>query len=356
MINWFPVDIGRICLVSAIKNILNYYGCNLNESELYGLCEGHLFYFGGLANQNECDLKGKNMLREIRMGSMKYNLEELLERLESVLNLDIEKYPFRSEEEVRQLIEYYIQKKMPVLSLVLRKYLSYTPKDKADNISHAITVIGYDWNKNVVEIADNYIPTIPVSKYVGSLDFAHYLASFDLSKAVFEMKSENRIIAVNPRKDFRYQLDPLHKKNALAHIAKQNLEGGVIDSDIIVGIDGIKRFKEEIFTWQNNYSPKLLKDIYMTLHNLITNFAGPYVSFDLLGNICMDLYQATNEKTFQRMANQAEKIKKNWLLIGNLCAKAANLLEDKSIYKRIVNYLDIIIEMEEVFYTELLAI
>lgn len=350
----YSVSIGKICLISAIKNILNYYGNNLTESELFCLCEGHLFYFGGLNNYSEIKLERKNLLRELKMGSMKYDFEEILLTLKRVLNINVESHPFTDSKNVKQLIEYYIQKNIPVLSLVLRKYLSYTPQHLADYISHVITVVGYDWKREIVEIADNYIPTIPISRYIGPLDLKDYFLALDLEKSVFEVKSTSRLIAIIPAEHFKYQIDIEHKKDSLIRIAKRNMEGGVVEKDIETGIGGIRKLRDEISIWNQIYSKEMRKKIYITLHNLITNYAGPVISFEFLEKNCLDIFKRTCEIRYLHSSSLASDIKKKWMIVGNLCAKAAYLQSDKSLYNNIIFRIDEIAKVEETFYQQIM--
>ncbi len=352
----FKVSTGKICLISAITDILNYYEYNLKEEDLFGLCEGQLFYFGGLDEKSEDELKDVHLLRELKMGGMKYDIMKMFELIQNILNVEIVGYEYQNSNHLQSIIKEYVDKNIPLIAFASRYYLEYFDNCSKDKFSHTIAVYGYDFEKDQVYVTDTYVATKPVSTYKGPLSLNNFIKALDLSEVVFEMPTKKSLIAVYPKdKNIMTDLPFQIRINSLVNIAKNNLSGSVIQHKIYTGIDGMRKFVQEFKTWKHQYSVNLLKQLLKTVHNLITNYGGPYVTNGLLAGFIEELYNVNRQPFYLELQGRFINIQKQWLIIANLCFKAS-LGDIFDSYDRISNYIERLIDEQELLYFKLLAL
>lgn len=349
----FPVSTGKICFMSALADILNYYNYGVRESDLFGLCEGNLFYFGGLKGANEEELVDVNLLRVLKMGGMKYEIMQMVSVLQEVLGLAVEGFEVNSTTDIKELVKSYIDREIPLLALVLRYYLEYSVGYQKDTFSHTVTVHGYDFEQELVYITDTFEATKPVSNYQGALSLANFRKSFDLSQAVFEMVTQERILAIYPTKGCTLETVPVSTLNqTLVHMAENNLAGQKIQGDILTGVSAMAQLIHEFAEWREMYSPELFQKLLQTLHNFITNYGGPYVTLELLAEYVKAIYARTNERIYQEIGDMFLEIRRLWLILGNMCFKAS-LGKIDGVCERITERLKVLASEEERVYTKI---
>lgn len=351
----YSVSRGEICLISAISDILNYYKLEYDESCLMGLCEGNLFYFGGLAVEAG-EIVNSHILKLVRLGGMKYDINHILKVLGKYIGLKISGFSAGREEEVKRLIKYYIDKGTPILTLVMANYLEYSITYKKDRLSHAINIIGYDYEKEELEIADTYVNTNPVTKYQGKLSWKNFLNSLDLSDAIFEMKTKERLFAIElgEAKSFQ-EISPSVINESIISMAKNNLQkNDFFEPGIYCGIEGMKRFLCEIKVWMDEFNGQQLNKIMKCLHNLITNFGGPYIINNMMATYLQKIYQKSSVDIYKHLQTSFRDLQHQWYIFANICYKT--VLTGKINKKIILSRLEHIIECEEILFVYILKI
>lgn len=350
IIDHFSVSTGKICFMSALADILNYYQYGLHESELFGLCEGNLFYFGGLNGSTEEELAGANLLRVLKMGGTKYEIMQMFNVLQNVLGLAVEGFEVKDNTDVKGLVKSYIDRGIPLLALVLRYYLEYSAGYRQDKFSHTVTVYGYDFDQEQVYVTDTFVATKPVSNYKGPLSMSNFQRAFDLSGAVFEMVTKERLLAIYPVKICTFDSIPLSILNqSLVHMADNNLRGPMMKGGIYTGMQALRKFMVEFGEWQENYLPETFRRLLKTLHNMITNYGGPYVTCELLAEYLQTIYNRENHLIYREMAEKFLEISRLWLIVGNMCFKAS-LGRMDDVCGRIMERLAILIVEQEALY------
>lgn len=352
----FQVNTGKICLISALTDILNYYQYDLEEGDLFGLCEGQLFYFGGLNERKEEELTDINLLRELKMGGMKYEIMQMFKVLQNVLNLKIQGYELQDKATLQPIIESYIDRNIPLIAFTLRYYLEYCENYyQKDKFSHTIAVYGYDFEQDQIYVTDTFVATKPVSNYKGVLSLNNFISALDLSEAVFEMANKECLVAIYPKdKNIPTEIPFNILNKSLVNIAKNNLSGNIIQGKIFTGINGMKKFNEEFKTWKGQYSVNLLKQLLKTVHNLITNYGGPYVTSGLLAEYVEKIYCVSQDAFYLELKDKFLDIQRRWLIIANMCFKTS-LGNINDAYERISNYMEQLIDKQESIYLQILG-
>ena len=353
IIDQFPVSTGKICLMSALTDILNFYKYGLRESDLFGLCEGNLFYFGGLKGKSQEELLNVNLLRELNMGGMKYNIMQMVGVLQNVLGLSVEGYEVDEMDQLKELVKSHVDKGIPLLALVLRYYLEYSVGYLEDNFSHTVTVYGYDLEQEQVYVTDTFVATKPVSNYKGPLSMDNFLKSFNLQNAVFEMMTKERILAIHPVNKKSFETIPVSILNrSLVNMAVNNLEEKRLTGDIYTGTQALGRFIKEFGQWNELYSPEFFRRLLQTLHNIITNYGGPHVTCELLAEYIQAIYKRENRLIYREMSEELLELSRLWLIIGNMCFKAS-LGRANDVCGRITERLNLLLDKEEALYTKI---
>ncbi|HEX2925130.1 MAG TPA: BtrH N-terminal domain-containing protein [Ruminiclostridium sp.] len=353
VIDSFPVGTGKICLMSALTDILNFYKYGLRESDLFGLCEGNLFYFGGLKGKSQEELENVNLLRELNMGGMKYDIMQMVGVLQNVLGLSVEGYRVDGMAELKELVKSHVNGGIPLLALVLRYYLEYSVGYMEDNFSHTVTVYGYDMEQEKVYVTDTFVATKPVSNYKGPLSMENFLKAFNLEKAVFEMVTNERLLAIHPKCQKSFESVPVSLLNrSLVNTALNNLEQKRLTGDIYTGTQALKRFIKEFVQWNEAYSPEFFRRLLQTLHSMITNYGGPYVTCELLAEYIQAIYVRENRNIYREMAEELLELSRLWLIVGNMCFKAS-LGKAEDVCGRITERLKILLDKEEALYTRI---
>lgn len=349
----FPVTTGKICLISALADILNFYGYGIRESELFGLCEGNLFYFGGLKGRKQEELENAYLLRELNMGGMKYEIMQMVSVLQNTLGLEVEGFELDNIADVKELVKHYIDRGIPILALVLRYYLEYSVGYMQDNFSHTVTVYGYDLEKENVYITDTFVATKPPSNYKGQLSISNFVQAFDLDKAVFEMITKERLLAIHPIKKCTFKTIPIEVLNgSLVNMATNNLQSKELQNGIFTGIQGLRKLIDELGEWQKCYSSDFFQRLLQTVHNIITNYGGPCVTSELISEYINALYSRKNISIYRELSEEFKELHRLWLIIGNMCFKAS-LGSLDGVCNRILERLEALLAKEEALYMKI---
>jgi hypothetical protein len=339
--------------MSALTDILNFYKYGLRESDLFGLCEGNLFYFGGLKGKSQEELLNVNLLRELNMGGMKYDIMQMVGVLQNVLGLSVEGYKVDEMAQLKELVKSHVDKGIPLLALVLRYYLEYSVGYLEDNFSHTVTVYGYDLEEEKVYVTDTFVATKPVSNYKGPLSMDNFLKSFDLQNAVFEMMTKERILAIHPISKKSFETIPMSVLNqSLVNMAVNNLEEKKLTGDIYTGTQALGRFINEFGQWNELYSADFFRRLLQTLHNIITNYGGPHVTCELLAEYIQAIFKRENRLIYREIAEELLELSRLWLIIGNMCFKAS-LGRVDDVCGRITERLNLLLDKEEALYTKI---
>lgn len=316
----FPVNKGKICLMSQISDILSFYGYHLNESCLLGLCEGYQFYYGGLSDRpNQRDLRNL-----IKLGGMKYDIPMMLYRLKESLGLAVDGYIPEVKLDAEHFIRSYVDQNIPVLAFVMAYELAYSVSYRKDSLSHAIGIYGYDFDRGLVWVTDTYVNTKPVSSYQGELGVSHLVKGFDLSGALFDMQSEERMYALYPKhpRDF-LQIPTEDLNQTLVKAAGDNLSGMQYRGGILGGIEAIASLERDYSMWGRSFDPDTLMNLMKALHNQITNFGGPAVTSRMMAEYLEAIYGREKKMAYRNFSRQFYQLYCLWQMVGNLCYKNA---------------------------------
>ncbi|MBS5934196.1 MAG: BtrH N-terminal domain-containing protein [Clostridiales bacterium] len=348
IISDFPVGIGKICFMSALVDILHYYDVDLNEGDLFGLCEGNLFYYGGIEHLSTAEINHTNLIREFRMGGMKYDVMQILDVLKKSIGLNID--AFRESDNINNIINEYISKDIPILSLVLRYYLEYCPGYKVDNFSHTITIYGIDDDNDRLYVTDTYLATKPISNYKGKMLMDNFIKSLNLSNAVFNMTTPYRLFAIYPNSRVTFKSIPIKTLNrSLINMANKNLDDNIIDGNIYTGIKALNKFSVDFEKWLEIYEDSILKTILEAVHLLITNYGGPYVTCGLLGEYLNRIFLREDTIVYRNLADEFIELQRLWLIIGNMCYRSSMDIKKDYIIKIIDKINNLILKQKRLY-------
>lgn len=315
----FPVNTGTICLMSQLNDILSYHGYHLNESCLLGLCEGYQFYYGGLNDRHNKDTRAL-----LKLGGMKFDIPQMIHRLKECLGIAVIEYVPEEDTHTREFIRTYVGMEKPLLAFVMANELEYSASYKKDAHSHAIGIYGYDFEKDLIWVTDTYVNTKPVSSYRGELTFSHLTRGFDLSEALFEMQSRERMYALYPVCQQDFHIIPLEELNGtLIRAASDNLNGISYKGGIVGGIESMLLLEQDYETWHRDFDSNTQVYLMKALHNQITNFGGPAVTNKMMADYVKYIYDREKKPMYLSFQQQFYRLYCLWQIAGNLCYKNA---------------------------------
>lgn len=350
----FPVSTGRICLMSCISDIFNFYRLSVNESVVFTVSEASLFYYRHYDIHHEFAKNEPVKLFSLKMGGMRYDIPLMIDNILDYFDMDISKQSGYEMVEVKEFIKKHIDLKLPVLSLLSRRHLEYMDKSFRDNITHSTNLTGYDWDNNVLYVNDTFIPTVPVKYYCGYLSFDNYYDSLTCSKDIFNKDFTFRNLVFVPQNSRPFTDYPItYKLEPLKRVANNFLSAESLDKDIKTGLKAYNEFLEDYKSWMKESATPEMLNLMKIIHHRLTNFGGPMITNQLLAEYIECLINTDNNLKYQLLKNKFIDLSKKWFIIANIFCKASlgKMEEVKlNLYNRLVD----IVSEEESIYTEIM--
>ncbi|MCP4154846.1 MAG: BtrH N-terminal domain-containing protein [bacterium] len=347
----FPLSTGKICLMSCLRDILNYFGFGVDESMVFAFTEANMFHFKPIPEENFNRPEPVDFIKHLKLGGMKYNIPEMLAALCKKTGLEMESITGTDDKENKIFIKKYLDNKSPLLGLVNRFYMTYNPKKYRDRVSHAVNVYGYDFTNDAVYVSDTYIPTIPVSGYQGILPLQDFLNSLKFRKNIFNMEIREKLVAFNP--GLAPQLERIAVptcKEAMYNIAGSYFAGKRLDKDLLTGKDALKEFIREYRFWADSLSLESINQLFKLIHSRLTNYGGPYLTNLLLADFAALLNSREPNEFHRYMTESYTQLARHWTIIANLFLKAT-MGKLESVKANIPQHLERLAIQEEELYS-----
>lgn len=339
IINNYKVSSGQICIMSCIRDIFRLYGNELTEAMIFAFAEASLFYYKHLNIEEDSFSDKITRVFDFTMGGMKYNIPEMLQNIADYLNTEIDIEVSREVGQNIRFIEKHINGERPVLSFLSRKNLDYMEKKFRDDITHSINIIGYDWSDNSLYIADSYIPTSPVTTYVGKLQFEQYYKSIIDSQDIFRQKFEFRSIAFvqSDMSNINFLCTEM-LLTPLRNMGNQFFEKNVLQNGVLSGKQAYSQFVSDCKQWMNEFETLNISKIFRLIHNRLTNYGGVVVTNHLLSQYTQQVLRYNQNKDLEQLRVMLEECEKKWFIIANLFGKYSfqvNCESMENLYTRI---------------------
>lgn len=138
---------GMHCFYSCLYNIAVYYGCQLEEADIFFLCHGMDCWYQESGR--------KNFLTD-SLAFFPY--DQQVARFSKEINMHVNTDYDQNREANREAIEAAISAGQPVIVMIEPSCLSYHPLDEnIENSCHCIFLYGLDWDSQQAYIGDAFV-------------------------------------------------------------------------------------------------------------------------------------------------------------------------------------------------------
>jgi len=213
------ITIGKHCLYSSIKNVLSYYKFNINEDEVFFLCDGiNIGYSGNLSPLGY------------------FNYIQLIQNISNNLSISTD-YSFAvSDNDFINIFSKAISSQDLIIVFLNIGYLSYITGEKDTRNNHCVLLYGIDIEEDKAYIGDSYYvdQSGKVFKYIGTLSLKEMI------------KGIRGYILIKHSK-----FKELNRKNFIPIVKKSIdsfLEGSISNGSNCSGIIALKRYFNDMST------------------------------------------------------------------------------------------------------------
>lgn len=342
------------CLLGSLRSIFKFWNNELDliESAVLGLGFGYSFRYGYYLNSKneQCAIK---FIPDIACFQMSLDLKRLNE-FAGLVGIEIVESRAGSFDELISNIKSEIAQSSPVMLPVNNEYLPYL----SDELRYVMGrfVVCYGWNdiENKVYVVDQFIPSNPPSRYMGSLPIESFISAIDM-----------RPVAQD--NDFRlWCFRSTSKKSKIDYLKllKQTVENfpnnvveeyDFIHSKVVYhsGINGMNKFKQDLVQIVDNGIQDDEKKWLLEVHYRLISFAGPVKARKLYSEFFDWIEREIS--TQDDLKEKLTKIYDTWTIVANVIFKAAHNYDVKPLL-RATKLIDELAIMEENAVKEILNI
>lgn len=288
------------------------------------------------------------------MGGMEYDITAMIGKTAAYFEADIEVDDVHDIDSNKAFMEDNINQNRPVLSLLSRKSLSYMDETLRDDVTHAVNVIGYHWDKKKLCIADPYIPTIPVSTYIGELSLNDYYDGIKDARDIFNRNYRYNCISFIPsakKQERTYDREKLIRP--LKNMAERFFNEESQSDGIFQGRLAYQQFYDDYKQWISCLNQEALFKIFRLVHHKLTNYGGVVVANGFMTEYLEYVIQKDASPKFVQIREMYEEISKRWLLIANLFGKYSFRVTANDT-KNLSQRLEEVMVLEEKVYQQLI--
>lgn len=319
LISEYKTNRSRICMMGCIADVFSYYGFAIDESIIFALSGGICFYYKNFNNSEK-----KSESTQIIMSSMEYDIVKIFDSISKTLNLQTEMCCSVTDDEIKEFIDFNIEKKQPIISILSRKPLEYMEKISRDNAPHVANIIGCEFPENNIYISDTYVPPVPITTYSGLLSWDNYYEALLSAKDMFDKEYAFKCIVYLPLKINPLETLSLQNKiKLLNEMAKEYYQTQYIYEDFMYGQFALKHFIDDVKNWFSMEKTPSLLNIFRSISIQISNYGGQYITNQLMAEYMEYLFKTYENTIYQRMKDEFSSLSKKWFIISNLLMKAS---------------------------------
>lgn len=259
----FPSE---LCFVAPYSSILQSIGIDVDDTSLYCYCGGLDFRYGYIHDHKwtrkyVCDrdtvsVEGSNDIKNAIKERFGICFKEVL---------------CDDKEIAIDLIMNQLCDGKKVICFVDVFFLTYHPQYHKNHGQTILTIWSYDSETNDFTISDQHVTTIPISSYCGSLNMVDFDKALICGENIFDGKKTGIII---------YD-DSCEERFVSMETDKQfiNMAYGMLsDNDVLIGVNGIKTFGNDVIKWKSQWDDGRLKEVFNSAYQHIMGRGGPYIS------------------------------------------------------------------------------
>lgn len=243
IIEGFKPQGGKHCITNSLKQIFAYYGHPLSEEMLFGIGEGLDFTYIGLSNSP--------------MVSGRSKIIEFEKVLSTRLGIEIKIKQNKDYNKVFNITKQMIDSNQPVLVYVDMPYLDYLGMDKGNHFGgHSIVLFGYDDRQKCFYVSERDHSDYPIRTPKKQIHEDYHMV--DYAQMELARSSHFRPFPANNKYaefDFtNYQgITKTVLTTSIAGVCHKMLNPPAN----LKGVNGIKKFSNEIGKWNKFDLPKL---------------------------------------------------------------------------------------------------
>ena len=333
------------CLLGSLRTIFEFWNSEieLTESAILGLGFGYSFRYGYyLGSENKrCAIK---FMPDIPCFHIFLD-QKMLNEFAGLIGIEVVESCGSLFEEMINNLKSEIAQSRPVMLPVNNEYLTYLPDELRYVMGRFVVCYGWSDIENKVYVVDQFIPSKPLSKYMGSLSIESFISAIDL----YPVAKDNDFRSWNFRPaQKKSEIDYIRLlKRSVANFLTNTVEEYTFKNSKVLyysGVSGIRRFKEDLIQIVENGIQEDEKQWLLEVRNLLISFGGPVKARKLY----VDFIDWIERKigTQDELKEELIKIYNTWTMVANVIFKAANNYDIKAL-SRTAKMLDDLIIMEE---------
>lgn len=301
--NFIPSG-GNHCVTNSLKQVFGYYGHSISEQMLFGIASGLSFLYINLANSPM--ISGRTKVFEFE--------EKLAERL----NVKIKFRQYKEYDVAFSKTIELLDNNNPVMVYVDMPYLDFLNLNKNSHFGgHAIVIFGYDNEEEVFYVSDRDNHDYPIRTPKGDIAKDYHLVSFEAMKQA--RSSNHRPFPVNNKFlefDFNnyVEINTDIIKCAINDTCNTMLNPGAN----LLGINGIKKFKNEIVKW-DKFDTRKLKLAGTTNYFMISKDGGTGggIFRKMYGEFLLEANNLLCNKEIEDVGKQYIKLSEQWDVLAD---------------------------------------
>lgn len=257
----FKTSQGCSCIVASLKDVLSYYGMNIDESDVYILGGGGNY----ILDNNIADKDGVH--------KMHCNVPNVVNKFLKNLNILYTKKKNIDDILEEKNIMNSLKHNEPTMIIVSTYLLDYDNEflnlDK--NIGHVITIIGVDYDKNRIKISDSYIPSLPPRNFCGWVNKEEILKAHAKQQNLSIKLDKESVTKSNNYITTDWISNKL--KQCLIVLLQSLVYGKAdVDNNIYYGIEAFKKYELELLKLKDYDDNKFSKCLFQ--HNVHLKIEG----------------------------------------------------------------------------------
>ncbi|MCG8540078.1 MAG: BtrH N-terminal domain-containing protein [Clostridia bacterium] len=337
---------GKICILSCMRTILNYWRISIPEELLLGLGAGLQFRFA----------QAKEDINAVDVNCLDIILDKkhLFNFCSSYLGINIYENTYLSKSKITDSIKNELSSNRPVLLVVNSNYLNYWPDTIKMSIGHFIICYGWNEDEGYAMVMDTAIPSPSNPNFKGKISLDSLEKALDCSDLFLGkgytmwsfIPTNKPTVALNSliTQGLNYSYESMTYKNT------HSLDWNNLKINYNCGLDGIQELHDFLCSISDSGLTEDNIAILGELFSLLSSYGGPYPS-RLLYSLFLDW--ATKEVCLpSSLSKKYDDIANQWKILSNLLLSVA---QSKNISRliRAIERLKNIYELEKSALTTL---
>jgi hypothetical protein len=244
---------------------------------------------------------------------------EFVTNLMKKLNIDIKMSQPKNSEVAFEKIKKSILKNEPVLIYVDMPYLKYLKLEKNNHFGgHSVIVFGFDDDKKVFYVSDRDSKTHSIKSQKGMVGKDFHLVPYEEIKNARASKYRP-FPANNKWVKFDFSKIKQLNKSLIKKAIHNNSKDYLNQPAHLLGLNGIKKFSNEVKKWKN-FSSQKLKIACINNYFMINKAGGTGGGAfrKMYGNFLIESYLYLKNKNYKQIGEEYINVSKKWDKIGDI--------------------------------------